>query len=226
MLGICLLLAPIWFSGQNVQASSAQTAAPFKYLLLATLTPIPSVEPETTSPLTPLPARTEPSAEVLAPAPPQVTEQTGDASPAIEQPQITVTGDVFVTPIITVTTDSLFAGSIPMTAGIYDDSDPRIIRKGSWKPQGHEDAYQETLLVSNTIGNYMIFSFTGGGMMLGYLSDDAGDMIVNIDGTETIIVQLIGDTWFSQDLEPGTHYVILTHESGASVNLDFVEITD
>ena len=61
--------------------------------------------------------------------------------------------------------------------------------------------------------------------MLGYQSsDNAGDMTVSIDGSEVVITQLVGNSWFLQEVEPGTHFVILTHENGAFVNLDYIDI--
>jgi hypothetical protein len=50
-------------------------------------------------------------------------------------------------------------------------------------------------------------------------------MKVNIDGDEVTIPQLVGNAWFSQELASGTHHVILTHSDGASVNLDYIEIS-
>jgi hypothetical protein len=212
LLGIGLILVSAWFPGQNTQVIPTPTLTPFKYQLLATLTAVPAPEFETATPteIIPTPTATSERDVTLFST---LTEQTG------------IPADDFFTPTITITVNPIFTKSMPMTAGKYDDADSQIIRNGSWKSQDNVNAYQGTLLVSNTVGNYVAFSFTGLQMLLGYQSsDNAGDLMVNIDGLEVTITQLVGNAWFSQELEPGTHYVILTHENGTAVNLDYIEI--
>jgi hypothetical protein len=144
-----------------------------------------------------------------------VTEQTGRST------------DEFVTPTLTITPAPIFTGSVPMTAGIYDGADPQIIRSGNWTNQSNVDAHQGTLLVSNTVGNYVAFSFLGYQIALGYQeSENAGNLMVNIDGSEVSFTQRVGNSWFSQELEIGTHFVILTHISGNTVNLDYIDILE
>jgi hypothetical protein len=38
--------------------------------------------------------------------------------------------------------------------------------------------------------------------------------------------QAFGNVWRSPELSPGTHSVQLIHESGESVNLDYIEVLD
>jgi len=203
LLGIFSVLALTWRTRQNPETFATPTAVPFKYLLLATET---AFLPPPEAPTEILPTPTEVLVE-------EATEPTGIAT------------DEFFTPTITITVNPIFDQSMPMSAGTHDDTDSKIIRSGNWKSQNNVDAYQKTLLVSNTVGNYVAFSFTGPQMVLGYQSSNtAGNMTVYIDGSEVIITQLVGNAWFSQELEPGTHYVILTHENGATVNLDHIDI--
>lgn len=212
VLGICLIITPIWFPRQNAQTFPTQTVTPFKYLLLATLTPVPAVELEIAvgTEILPVPTATLEGGVALNPA---STDQAG------------ISTNDFFTSTITITPNPIFAESVPMKTGTYDDSDSHIIRTGIWKNQGNVDAYQETLLVSNTVGNSVAFSFIGRQMVLGYQSsDNAGDITINMDGSEVTFTQLVGNAWFSQEVEPGTHFVILTHMSGASVNLDYIDV--
>jgi hypothetical protein len=209
LLGIFSVLALTWRAGQNPESFTTPTVAPFQYLLLATET---AFLPPPEAPTEILPTPTEVLAEE-ATTPMETTEPIGIAT------------DEFFTPTITITADPIFTKSVPMTAGTYDDADSKIIRKGTWNNQDNVDAHQKTLLVSNTVGNYVAFSFTGLQMILGYQSsDNAGNVTMNIDELEVTITQLVGNAWFSQELGPGTHYVILTHESGTTVNLDYIEI--
>jgi hypothetical protein len=223
LLGICLILLSIWSTRQNAPQSPTQTVTPIKYLVVATRTPIHPVEPETSAP-TQLPSLAVPTrtstgeATLIVP----LTEQTG-----IPNTDELVTPTLALTPTITLTSDPLFSQVSPLTVGKYDDTDPGIIRMGNWTSQHNvEIAYEKTLLISNTVGNSIAFRFTGQRIVLGYVSSNtAGVMKVNIDGDEVTIPQLVGNAWFSQELASGTHHVILTHSDGASVNLDYIEIS-
>lgn len=227
LLGIGFILVSEWFPRQEVPVLPTQTLTPFKYLFLGTETPAatPRLETATASEffptltseedITPLPVPTE------AGGTPQVipiltlTEQTG-----------TPTGG-FSTPTLTITPESIFSGSVPLTAGKYDGADSKIIRTGNWTNQNDSNAYQGTLLVSNTVGNSLAFSFTGFQMSVGYQSSTtAGSMTITLDGSEVTIPQLVGNTWISPSLESSTHYVILTHASGSTLNLDYIVIVE
>jgi hypothetical protein len=216
MLGICLIIMSIWFPRQNAQSTPTQTVTPFKYLLLATETVVPTLEMETavTTKIFPTPTS---RVDVVSSA--TGVQQNGSSPNGIST-------DAFMTASVTITPDPIFAESKPMSAGRYDDTYSEIIRNGNWKSQENVDSYQKTLLISNTVSNSIAFSFIGSQMVLGYQSKaDAGEMTVNIDGEEVTVTQLVGNAWFSEELEPGTHFVILIHANGASVNLDYIDIS-
>jgi len=212
LFGVGFILLSARFSGQNNQIIPTPTVTSFKYLLLATLTEIPAPEFDSVTPteiLPILPVTSEGDVTLFS----TLTEQTG------------ISAEDFFAPTITITPNPIFTKSTPMTAGTHDDTDSKIILSGNWKSQNNVDTYQKTLLVSNTVGNYVAFSFTGLQMVLGYQSsNNAGNMTINIDGSEVTVTQLVGNAWFSQELEPGTHFVILTHENGSTVNLDYIDI--
>ena len=213
LLGICLILWSAWSPGQKPQAVPTRTVTPFKYLFLATESLTPTPRPETATPTETPPASTTTSEADGTLTPPS----TGEAGTFIIED----------TPTVTITPDPIFAEAGTMTVGKYDSTDSEITRVGTWNNQNNADAYEGTLLVSNTVGSHVAFSFIGSYMVLGYQSTNAaGDMLVNIDGSEVTITQLVGNAWFSQELGPATHYVILTHESGPTVNLDYIEIPE
>jgi len=132
-----------------------------------------------------------------------------------------------VLPRPTSTPDPKFAGIISMTAGTYDAGNSQIIRKGNWVIQENEGAFEGSLLVSSKAGNSVTFRFDGYRMSLGFQgSDTSGEITVDIDGSEETFTQEMGMEWFSQELEPGTHFVTLTHETGSIVNLDYIVIIE
>lgn len=212
LLGICVILATTWLPGQNTQAVPTETVTPFKYLLLATEMHFSSSKPES-SPLPEIPSTpTATSGNKTTPLL-VVTKPTGIAR---ADPSIST---------LTITPPPQFAETNPMTTGTYDDADSAVIRHGKWELQNKADTYEQTLLVSNTVGNYVAFSFIGRFVVLGYKSTgEVADLTINIDGAEQRISQVDGNAWFSRDLGPGTHFVLLTHAGGTAVNLDYINI--
>ena len=229
LLGICLVFAISWFWKPEKPSAPPQINTPFKYALLATETTVPTSDfrsaVPTDSVATPTSVVVEETAVPLqAVAQANVTPNENSFVPVTGQTEIP-TEEIF-TPTFTITPDPIFTQSTPITTGTYDDSNPNILRIGTWSTkQNVSNAFQKTLLVSNQDGNYIAFSFIGQKMMVGYQSSmNAGEMLVSIDGNETTMTQLVGNAWSSQEFEPGTHYVILTHFTGASINIDYIDI--
>ena len=118
-----------------------------------------------------------------------------------------------------------------LPVGKYDDSDPNIDYGLYWralKNPGTENAYLGTLHASNAIGNEASFRFTGTGFRLGYQRGrNFGTVTVLIDGEPySFHEQAFDRVWHSPDLPPGDHVVRIIHDSGQSINLDYVEILD
>jgi hypothetical protein len=93
---------------------------------------------------------------------------------------------------------------------------------------GTSFAYKGTLHISPGIGNEASFQFTGQRFYLGYQRGrNFGIMMVMIDGQPYSFHQQAFDRiWRSPQLSPGTHSVKLIHESGETINLDYIEILD
>jgi hypothetical protein len=113
----------------------------------------------------------------------------------------------------------------------YDDTDPKIAYDQFWtalKNSSTKNAYKGTLHTSNDVGNEASFRFTGKAFLLGYQrGTNFGTVTVLIDGQPySFHEQDFSLFWRSPQLAPGDHFVRIIHESGESVNLDYIEILD
>jgi len=108
---------------------------------------------------------------------------------------------------------------------------PNIVYDPYWtvlKNAGTENAYKGTLHVSTGIGNEAFFRFKGEGFRLGYQrGTNFGTVTVLIDDQPYSFHEQAFDlVWHSPQLSPGDHFVRIIHESGESINLDYIEILD
>ena len=113
----------------------------------------------------------------------------------------------------------------------YDDTDPNIAYDQFWtalKNSSTVNAYKGTIHTSNGVGNEASFRFTGKAFLLGYQRGvNFGTVTVLIDGEPyRFHEQDFSLVWRSPQLTPGDHFVRIIHESGESVNLDYIEILD
>jgi len=119
----------------------------------------------------------------------------------------------------------------PLPAGKYDDMDPNIAYDRYWtvlKNPGTANAYKGSLHVSTGIGDEASFHFTGERFRLGYQrGTNFGTVTVIIDDQPYSFHEQAFDLlWRSPQLSPGDHFVRIIHESGESINLDYIEILD
>lgn len=119
----------------------------------------------------------------------------------------------------------------PLTAGKYDDMDPNIAYDRSWivlKNPSTAKSYKGTIHISTGIGSEASFRFTGERFRLGYKrGKNFGFVTVVIDDQPYRFHEQAFDLlWQSPQLSPGDHFVRIIHESGESINLDYVEILD
>lgn len=119
----------------------------------------------------------------------------------------------------------------PLPAGKYDDMDPNIAYDRYWtvlKNPGTKNAYKGTIHASAGIGNEASFRFTGERFRLGYQrGKNFGTVTVIIDDQPYSFHEQAFDLfWRSPQLSPGDHFVRIIHESGESINLDYIEILD
>ena len=205
-IGIVSILGIAWLLLTSVLSPSlsAPTAIPSGFNSLATeaRTFLPSPTPTGTSPV----SYPGPFTETLASTSTLVTE-----SPP--PPSATPTP----------------AGIQPLSARKYDDMDPNIAYDQYWtvlKNGGTKNAYQGTLHVSTGIGEAALFRFIGKGFLLGYQRGKSfGVVTVLIDDQSYSFQEQAFDlVWYSPQLSPGDHFVRIIHESGQSINLDYIEI--
>lgn len=114
-------------------------------------------------------------------------------------------------------------------ANTYDDTDTRLDYSESpgWVVlTGVGGVYQETLHISNAVGNSMSFTFTGTEIHVYYQAGPSlGAITITIDSIgDPPISQAQGSTqikeWVSDPLSSGSHTVVIAHSGGGSVNID------
>jgi hypothetical protein len=212
ILGIVLIGMMVYFEQPSETGSVSPIVTPFKYLFLGTETPTPEPDAETAG-------RKEILTEVILPP--------GSPDPSTPQPDSTQIGTGVSStgaPPVETSTPTAVSGSI-FTEGEYDDIDDRITYEGDWVNEFVDFAYGETLFVSTSVGDRATFTFLGIQLLIGYLEDpELGVAIVSIDGLEYPFNQSTGSEWISPDLQFGEHNVIITHDDGDVIILDYILI--
>ena len=117
----------------------------------------------------------------------------------------------------------------PLLAGKHDNTDPKIVYDRYWAfkmNSGTKYAYKGTLHISNSSGNEASFVFTGKRFYFGYQRGRSFGIVTVIidDQSYSFHQQAFGNIWRSPELSPGTHSVRLIHDSGESINLDYIEV--
>jgi hypothetical protein len=217
LAGIFAIFLTVYLDKQQVIVPITSTTTPFKYLLLTTETLVPDPAAETApSGKTRLkestgPVQADPSEDEFPPLPAEASPQ---ANPPVN------------TSLPGPTTVPATGTAVLNIVDRYDDADPRLDYDGDWVPRTNvANAYQKTLFVSNTIGNDLILSFVGQQIVIGYLGEPGlGSITISIDDDEFQLDQSVGKEWISPQLDNGEHFVIIVHESGDSVNLDYINI--
>jgi hypothetical protein len=161
---------------------------------------------------------------------PTATEPSPTATrrPPTETPSSTSTSTMepLPTPSATYT-----PGVPPLRAGTYDDTDPNIAYDRYWTPLrnlGTANSYKDTIHNSTSIGSEISFRFTGTRFRLGYQrGKNFGTVTVIVDDqTYGFNEQAFDFVWASPKLSPGDHFVRIIHQSGESINLDYIVIID
>jgi hypothetical protein len=224
---VVLLMGRALNSPRQVPATPSATR--FQYLFLGTEPAVTTPLAEGSEfPLTGAPIEDEP--DVSTPSVATLTSPTV-STPAILTPPNSVstpTGNLPRTgtptqPSVQQATSTSTLSS-PVAANTYDDADSRLTYSGSWSPQTNvTGAYQGTLHVSDSIGNFVSFTFTGDRIELYYQAGASlGTITVTFDNETlgTQIDQSQGGAWVYSLDTGGPHTVVITHSSGGSVNID------
>lgn len=214
MFGICLVILLGYFVDSRRGAAHLETATPFEFVLLGTepgfSTAIPNDEITLTPTKTPFTFATT-----------EVPADTETAEPASTAP-----------PLILSTRTATSVSTAPFNPGTYDETESRISYSGDWTVQSSvPDAFGNSLHVSSTLGNTASFRFIGQQVRLFYQSSPSlGTIRIVIDGLQFDLDQSASQAseaeWASSLLVNGTHTVVITHQSGGSINLDYIIVPD
>ena len=194
-------------------------------------TAVPTAIPFDISPLETEAASLFPSATPAQDETPPTATETGPvAYPGPPDARLASTSTLVTesrpTPFATPTPDRIQ----PLPAGRrYDDTDPNIAYDRFWtalKNSSTVNEYKGTIHASNSVGGEAFFRFTGEEIRLGYQrGKNFGTVTVLIDNQPYSFHEQAFDlVWRSPQLSPGDHFVQIIHESGESINLDYIEI--
>lgn len=212
VLGICLILFAARFSAWRgtVQAEASRT--PVKYQFLAT----------------------EPGIAIPTDAPTATAffeTETSTPEPIFFPPTFTPTATQFV-PLRASNTPASVT-STPLILNVkYDDADFKFNYTGNWIGQsGVSGTDQNTLHVSNTIGNSVQLSFVGQKIRIAYQAGPSlGTIAIRLDSQDFTLDQFapatLASEWESPVLVLSSHAVTITHISGGSINLDSIAVLD
>jgi hypothetical protein len=161
---------------------------------------------------------------------PTATETSPDSYPGPPAETLPSTSTLMTeslpTPSTTPTPDFM-----PLRAGKHDDTDPNIAYDPYWtalKNSSTAISYKGTIHASADLGSEASFRFTGKQFRLGYQRGKSfGTVTVLVDDQPYGFHEQAFDlVWSSPQLSPGDHFVRIIHESGESINLDYVVIVD
>ena len=215
LMGICLVLIAVRFSALRGAIQADETRTPVKYQYVATE---PGIAIPTDAPLAKVTA-TETEIPTL------VSIDLPPARTATNAPTLVVVPNVTKVPA----TASPTAQALNVK---YDDTDFKFNYTGNWISQTSvSGAFQNTLHVSNTIGDSVQLSFVGqkirivyqAGLSLGAIAIklDSVDFTLDQSDTETVVAE-----WESPVLVLSSHSITITHISGGSINIDSIEVFD
>lgn len=210
ILGICLIFSTSLFGRKVLRP----TAVPTSFSPLEAATEIPSPSASSTQDETP-PLATTTSLDADLALPTELPPSTS-----------TVITESLPTPSATSTPERIQ----PLQAGkIYDDTDPNIAYDPYWtalKNPSTVSSYRGTIHASYDNGSKASFRFTGKQFLLGYKrARSFGTVTVIIDNEPYSFNEQAFDLlWRSPQLPPGDHFVQIIHDSGESINLDYIEI--
>ena len=227
VLGICLVLLIGYLNQPQTDIPVEQTTTPFKYLFLGTETLAIDPELETSTPEELVKeAPTASATPIIIMTPTSVSAQEQITTTSISVPLQTNTLTSNNTPGSTPT--ATFDETTALIAGKYDDTASLLNYDGDWISELFvTDAYQETLYFSLEIDDSITFKFLGKQIIFGYLGDaDFGTVTITIDNVKYTLNQSSGSEWVSPQLTQGVHSVIILHESGDLVNLDYINVLE
>jgi hypothetical protein len=214
VMGICLVLIATRFSALRGAIQADETRTPVKYQYVAT-------EPGIAIPTD-------------APTPTAFFEtETPEPTLVLFLPTITSTPLSTQPPPLRITNTPATISPTPLALSIkYDDADFKFNYTGDWIGQsGVNGTSQNTLHVSNTIGDSVQLSFVGQKVQIAYqAAPSLGTIAIRLDSVDFTVDQSSSEIsieiWESPVLTLSSHTITITHISGGSINLDEVAVID
>lgn len=214
VMGICLVLIATRFSALRGAIQADETRTPVKYQYVAT-------EPGIAIPTD-------------APTPTAFFEtETPEPTLVLFLPTITPTPLSTQPPPLRITNTPATISPTPLALSIkYDDADFKFNYTGDWIGQsGVNGTSQNTLHVSNTIGDSVQLSFVGQKVQIAYqAAPSLGTIAIRLDSVDFTVDQSSSEIsieiWESPVLTLSSHTITITHISGGSINLDEVAVID
>lgn len=217
LLGICAILVMGRFNASRAEVEEVPTATSFQYAFIGTEPAISTVTLEGFEGEAPT-REQEPVLPTFAPQNTPVFQMTNTPPAIITLPPLITPN----TPTRTPTT----AFAAPFEGGTFDNLDSRFVYNGNWKIVTGS-TYQNTLHVSDNLGNSVRFLFIGHELRVFFQGGSSlGTIRLTLDNASYDLNQATADSneWVLTASNAGTHTVTITHQSGGSVNLNYIII--
>ena len=214
LIGIGVVFVMGRMSDSRQPASLPDTETPFRFVYLGTEPGLSTLTPEATD--------TSAPAVILSPPAGEDDAVPTDDLAATQPVSQTPTSSSFSSPTSTPT--------IAAVLGKIDDTNFELLYDGDWVEQSDvTGTYLNTLHISFTLGSSVSFTFTGQQVVVSFQAGPSlGTVSITLDGLQFVVDQSSSTTqlidWQSAILVRGTHTIVITHQSGGSINLDSITI--
>lgn len=224
LLGICVILVAGRLGSSRATVEEVPTATAFQYAFIGTepaisTSAVETVSEDLTEAPTEAPALPEtPDFPLPDTATPQSVPFTNTPASIITLPPLANTNTPTRTPT------SAFAA--PFGPGTFDDNDNRFVYGGNWSAIPGT-TYQTTLHTSDTLGNSIRFLFIGNELRVFFQAGPSlGTIRLTLDSTSYVMNEASTTTqnyeWVLSASTTGTHTVNITHDTGGSVNFNYI----
>ena len=229
LLGLCVILIGGRLNSARATVEAVPSATPFQYAFIGTEPAISTVTMETPGTAETLDEQEFPTETPLFlespayPPPSTAGNQSTNTAPSV----------ITLPPLVTPNTPSrtpTSAFAAPFGAGTFDDTDSRFVYGGDWKTIAGSN-YQSTLHVSDTLGNTNRFLFIGNELRVFFQAGPSlGTIRLTLDTTSYVMSEASSTTqnyeWVLTASTIGTHTVVISHESGGSVNFNYIIVPE
>jgi hypothetical protein len=219
LFGICVVLGVWLYNNERIPVQASETETPFQYVYLGTEPSVLTLTPEMTD--TPIFTPTSAPSPLVISSPTKLVSPVSTLARTAISPA-TATLARTATPSATATSSSILSQ--------FDDTYFELLYDGDWTTLSDvTGAYQDTLHISYTVGNSVLFTFVGEKVDIVYQTGPSlGQISINLDGFVAEVSEASNQTqfqkWESAPLVRVTHELLIEHLSGGSVNLDSIII--